>query len=72
MERIENQLGDEELAKQVLSWIICEKRLLTTIELQRAIAVGPNQSELDNENLSGIEYMVSVYAGLITIDNDPT
>jgi len=38
MERIDSQIKDqEELAKQVLSWITCAKRPLTTSELQHAL-----------------------------------
>jgi hypothetical protein len=52
MERIGGQVKDqEELAKQVLSWITCAKRPLTTSELQHALAVEVGESALDEENL---------------------
>ena len=71
MERIEGQVTDqEELAKQVLSWITCAKRPLTTSELQHALAVEVGESELDEENLPEIEDMVSVCAGLVTVDEE--
>jgi hypothetical protein len=71
MERIEGQVSDqEELAKQVLSWITCAKRPLTTSELQHALAVEVDASELDEDNLSQIEDMVSVCAGLVTVDEE--
>jgi ankyrin repeat protein len=71
MERIEGQLADEEeLAKQVLSWITCTKRPLTTPELEHALTVEPGESQLDEENLCRIEDMVSVCAGLVTIDEE--
>jgi hypothetical protein len=71
MERIEGQLIDEEeLAKQVLSWITCAKRPLTTSELEHALAVEPEESQLDEENLCRVEDMVSVCAGLVTIDEE--
>lgn len=71
MERIEGLITDsKELAKQVLSWITCAKRPLTTLELQHALAVEINASELDEENLPDIEDMVSVCAGLITINKE--
>ena len=71
MERIEGQVNDqEELAKQVLSWIICAKRPLTTVELEHAIAVEVGELELDEENIPQIEDMVSVCAGLVTIDKE--
>ncbi|OBT62104.1 hypothetical protein VE03_09005 [Pseudogymnoascus sp. 23342-1-I1] len=69
MERIEGQLADcEELAKQALGWITCSKRPLTTLELQHALAVEIGQPSLDEENLPEIEDVVSVCAGLVTID----
>ncbi|KAF2181001.1 hypothetical protein K469DRAFT_692519 [Zopfia rhizophila CBS 207.26] len=69
MERIEGQLADEEkLVKQVLSWIICIKRPLTTSELEHAFAVETEESQLDEENLCRVEDMVSVCAGLVTVD----
>lgn len=69
MERIEGQVIDQvELAKQVLSWITCAKRPLITSELHHALAVEPSDSELGEDNLPQIEDMVSVCAGLVTID----
>jgi ankyrin repeat protein len=71
MNRIEGQVaGQEELAKQVLSWIICAEKPLTTLELQHALAVEVGESELDEDNLPEVEDMVSVCAGLVTIDEE--
>jgi ankyrin repeat protein len=71
MDRVEGQLKDQkELAKQVLSWITCAKRPLTTLELQHALAIEVRDSELDKENMPEIEDMVSVCAGLVTIDEE--
>lgn len=71
MKRIASHDPDsEKLAKQILSWIICSKRPLTTIELQHALAVEVGDAELDEENLPQIEDMVSVCAGLVTIDEE--
>ena len=71
MERIGGQVKDqEELAKQVLSWITCAKRPLTTSELQHALAVEVGESALDEENLPQIEDIVSVCAGLVTVDKE--
>ncbi|KAH0522455.1 hypothetical protein TsFJ059_006295 [Trichoderma semiorbis] len=60
----------KELAWLVLSWITCAKRPLTTEELQHALAVEIGKTELDEENLVEIEDMVSVCAGLVTIDEE--
>ncbi|KFY18128.1 hypothetical protein V492_00128 [Pseudogymnoascus sp. VKM F-4246] len=71
MKRIEGQLdGDEKLAKQVLSWITCAKWPLTTVELAHALAVELGELEFDKENLSPIEDIVSVCAGLVTVDEE--
>lgn len=69
MKRIEGQLQDEEvLAKQVLSWITCAKRPLSTSELEHAIAVKPGISKLDIDDICPVGDMVSVCAGLVTVD----
>jgi hypothetical protein len=60
MERIEGQVDSKELAKCVLSWIICTKRPLAATELQHALAVEVGEPKLDNDNLSQVEDMVSV------------
>jgi len=47
MERINGQkAGFQLLAKNVLSWITCAERPLTTTELQQAIAVEEGDSKL--------------------------
>ena len=69
MERIEGQVkNSRELAKQVLSWITCAKRPLTTSELRHALAVEIGESKLDEDNLPEIEDILSVCAGLVTVD----
>jgi hypothetical protein len=71
MERINGQIEDQEkLAKQVLSWITCAKRPLAAIELQHALGVEVSESKLDELNFSEIEDIVSVCAGLVTIDEE--
>jgi ankyrin repeat protein len=71
MKRIEGHDADsEELAKQVLSWITCSKRPLSTSELQHALAVEVGKTELDEENLPQLEDMVSVCAGLVIVDKE--
>jgi GPI inositol-deacylase-like protein len=68
MERIELQTPEHrELARQVLSWITCAKRRLTSSELQHAIAVEVNKREFDTED---IELIVSVCVGLVVIDEE--
>ena len=71
MHRIECQ-GPKSIqfAKQVLSWITCSKRLLTATELQHALAVEVGETRLDKDNLPQIEDMISVCAGLVTVDEE--
>ncbi|KAH7014764.1 hypothetical protein EDB80DRAFT_566297 [Ilyonectria destructans] len=69
MERIKGQVRyQKELAMQVLSWITYAKRPLTSTELQHALAVKPGKPKLDEDDLPQIGGMVSVCAGLVTID----
>ena len=71
IERIKGQLYEEfELAKNVLSWITYAQRPLTTKELSHALAVEANESKLDEENIPDVEDMVSVCAGLVTVDEE--
>ncbi|KAH8729175.1 ankyrin repeat-containing domain protein [Ilyonectria robusta] len=69
MERIERQYPDHRvLAKDVLAWLTFAKRPLQVAELQAAVVVQETDSNLDEESLIDIEDMVSVCAGLVTVD----
>ncbi|KAM6513998.1 hypothetical protein FALCPG4_015182 [Fusarium falciforme] len=71
IERInEQELGLRELAIQVLSWITCAKRQLTTTELQHALATKKGNRMLDTRDLVPIKDIVSVCAGLVTVDKE--
>jgi hypothetical protein len=71
MDRIRGQIANSrDLVKQVLSWITCTKRPLTTLELRYALAVELDETELDEINLPEIEDMISVCAGLVTVDGE--
>jgi ankyrin repeat protein len=71
MERIDaQQPGFRGLAKQVLSWITYAKRPLTLLELQHALAVELEEPRLDPENLKDVGDMVSVCAGLVTVEQE--
>jgi hypothetical protein len=60
MERINSQIkGKEELAKQVLSWITCARRPLAIWEVQHALAVEIGKPQLDEENVSDVEDIIS-------------
>ncbi|KAE8413584.1 purine and uridine phosphorylase [Aspergillus pseudocaelatus] len=71
MQRIQGQVQEHQvLAKQVLSWISCAKRRLTSAELQHAIGVEENTSEFDRDNIADIGLIVSVCAGLVIVDKE--
>jgi ankyrin repeat protein len=71
MERIKaQQPGYRQLALKVLSWIVLSKKPLTTRELQHALAVEVGESELDVDNFPHVEDMVSVCAGLVTVNEE--
>ncbi|KAF2200242.1 ankyrin, partial [Delitschia confertaspora ATCC 74209] len=71
LQRIESQLdGHHKLAKKVLLWITFAKRPLTTAEICCALAVEPEEEELDRENIPDIEDLVSVCAGLVVVDQE--
>ncbi|RDA85708.1 hypothetical protein CP532_0719 [Ophiocordyceps camponoti-leonardi (nom. inval.)] len=69
MERINGQVTHQQLlAKDVLLWVTCARRPLTTHEIQHALAVEEGARCMDEENMSDIEDMISVCAGLVTVD----
>ncbi|KAK7917981.1 hypothetical protein PG985_009855 [Apiospora marii] len=71
MARITSQLARHaRRAKQVLGWITHAERPLKKLELQHALAVEPGQPMLDPENLPEIGHLVSVCAGLVTVDEE--
>lgn len=59
-----------EFANHIMSWITCAKRPLSTSKLQHALAVEVGKMELDEKSLPEVEDMVSVCAGLVTIDEE--
>jgi hypothetical protein len=61
-------MDSQQLVKNVISWIVCAKRLLTTLERQHALAVVISETELDQLNFTPDNEMVSVCAGLVTVD----
>jgi len=59
---------DHELAIRVLTWITSSFMPLDIRSLQLAVALEPGVKELDDEDLPDIGLMVSVCAGLVTIE----
>ncbi|CAN9210682.1 unnamed protein product [Alternaria alternata] len=71
LERIQSQLeGHRELARKALSWISLAKRPLTTAEICCALAVEPDEDEVDPENVLTSDDLVSVCAGLVVVDQE--
>jgi hypothetical protein len=71
MKRIEAQGADmAALAKDILSWIVCARRPLTTVELQHALAVEDGALELDESNITDVEDMIAACCGLVTVDKE--
>ncbi|MCJ1424509.1 hypothetical protein MMC29_002397, partial [Sticta canariensis] len=69
IERIKDQSPDDvALATRVLSWIIHSRRPLTTEELCHALAVESDDKDLDRDNILDIDEIVSLCAGLVTVD----
>lgn len=69
--RIDGQLdGDRLLARSTLSWITYAQRLLTTQELCHALAIEPGDKVLNSDKVYDVEDVISVCAGLVTIDEE--
>jgi len=71
MERIERQNEDDKnLAKPILSWITYARRPLTVSELQHALAVMPDMTDMDPDNIIDKDILTSVCAGLVVVDEE--
>ncbi|KAH7243993.1 hypothetical protein B0J15DRAFT_451759, partial [Fusarium solani] len=71
MKRIKDQGQERQnLAKQILTWIVHSKRPLATLELQHALAVRKNTTALDTDFLPNTKLILSVCAGLVTVDEE--
>jgi ankyrin repeat protein len=71
MFRIFGQEKDcQESARRILSIVLCARRSLRTRELQHLLMVEPGTSELDQDGNMELEDILSVCAGLITIDTE--
>ncbi|KAJ7130172.1 hypothetical protein C8R44DRAFT_774980 [Mycena epipterygia] len=73
MERINRQNEeDRNIARSALTWISNAKRLLTVSELREALAIEPGTEALDHDNLLDISIILSVCAGLVTVEETET
>lgn len=68
--RIQNQTEDDrDLARKVLCWLSYTYRSMTLDEIRHALAVEVADAMLDQENLPDEDILVSVCAGLVTVDH---
>ena len=71
MTRIDKQNRDDrDLAENVLSWISYAVRPLSITELQHALAIEKGHTEIDLEALPDEEILISVCAGMVTLDKE--
>ncbi|KAJ7443983.1 hypothetical protein FB451DRAFT_1376537 [Mycena latifolia] len=69
MNRIKNQNEDDRhFALQALTWVAYAKWPLSVAELREALAIEPDATTLDVDNLMDINIVLSVCAGLIMVD----
>jgi len=71
MKRI-NQQSEErkEMAYRVLSWISYAFRSLSIVELQHAVAIKEDMTEMDEYDLDDDEFLISVCVGLVTVSGE--
>lgn len=71
MDRIGSQDAQKsKRGRQVLSWIIYAVRPVTVSEIQHALAVEPEDTDLDEDALPDRDVLVSACAGLVTVDKE--
>jgi hypothetical protein len=70
MKPIQNQSGaDRKLAERVLSWITYLRRPLSFRELQHALAVTPQMTDMITKALVDKCFLIDICTGLVVIDN---
>ncbi|KAJ7444216.1 ankyrin repeat domain-containing protein [Mycena latifolia] len=70
MERINHQTEeDRQMGMLALTWVANAKRPLSVAELREALAIEPESSFLDMDNLLDMDIILSACAGLMTVDD---
>jgi hypothetical protein len=70
MKRIQRQsAADKKLAERILSWITHSRRPLSYQELQHALAVTPEMTDMIAEALVDKCFLIDICAGLVIIDD---
>ncbi|KAF4914996.1 Ankyrin-3 [Colletotrichum fructicola] len=71
IKRIQGQTPNRrDLGTSVVSWITHASRPLTVLELRHALAVDTDQNEVDYENIRDVDVVLSVCAGLVTVEDE--
>ncbi|KAK2812205.1 hypothetical protein FQN50_001563 [Emmonsiellopsis sp. PD_5] len=69
MAKIKDQkAGFPHIAERVMSWIVCARRPITTLELREALAVEVGDRALDDDNFEDIGEAISACAGLVMVE----
>ncbi|KAJ7028092.1 ankyrin repeat domain-containing protein [Mycena alexandri] len=69
MKRIGEQNEESQaIAHSTLTWVANAKQPLTVLDIQTALAVEPGTKSLDEDNILDMEIILSVCAGLVTVD----
>jgi ankyrin repeat protein len=69
--RIDGQLPeDRKLARRIISWLTYALRFLKTYELCEALAIEIEDEELYEDNRPDLNDIISVCAGLVTVDKE--
>lgn len=72
MERIGDQSEEDvRLAKDILTWVYHAVNPLTINELRHALATSEGDREIDEEDLTDSEILVSICAGYVTMVLNP-
>ncbi|KAJ7305570.1 hypothetical protein DFH08DRAFT_665880, partial [Mycena albidolilacea] len=61
---------DKEVARLALTWVAYSKRPLTVPELREALAIEPDATSLDVDNLLDINIILSVCGGLVIVNEE--
>ncbi|THX03518.1 hypothetical protein D6D13_07668, partial [Aureobasidium pullulans] len=69
MERISGQKRRHGLAMRILAWVVHAKRPLSFGELNHALATRPGKRSIDGDDTYAKDVILSVCAGLITLDD---
>ncbi|KAJ7310721.1 ankyrin repeat domain-containing protein [Mycena albidolilacea] len=62
--------ADRRTAHSTITWVANAKRPLTVKDLQVSLAVKPGMRKLDEEDLTDIDIILSVCAGLVIVDRE--